>query len=260
MAGNEDRDVSASASLRGLSSSSRGGLVARGQEGQGDASDRSTNIDATPPPLGVRLTCYRLANVVIIFLFGITKKGVLAYQGQSIALTTLDWVGALLVAVLYRVGLYERVAWVHEFDLAPAIGYSIKRAIGTFMSGFLVRPFAWLSFVMLASSVLSPISSYILKGISLHLSPVAAIAVTCGLCFPLASLMTVIIQYIRYSQTETGHLQRAMRFMDKYGYLIPLEEGYMGRFGMVGMIVGALSLIPIYCSPIAAFYFIYIYA
>jgi hypothetical protein len=65
------------------------------------------------------------------------------------------------------------------------------------MSGFLVRPFAWLSFVMLASSILSPISSYILNGISLHLSPVAAIAVTCGLCFPLASLMTVIIQYVR---------------------------------------------------------------
>jgi hypothetical protein len=52
-----------------------------------------------PPPLGVKLTGYRLLNMMTVFSFGITK-GILAYLGQSTAPTTLDWVSGALLAVV----------------------------------------------------------------------------------------------------------------------------------------------------------------
>ena len=61
--------------------------------------DGSADIDVTPPPLGVKLTCYRLLNMMTIFSFGITK-GILAYMGQSTAPTTLDWVSGALLAIV----------------------------------------------------------------------------------------------------------------------------------------------------------------
>jgi hypothetical protein len=68
-----------------------------GQEEHDD--DRSADRDATPPPLGVKFTVYRLLMMMIILFFGITK-GILSYMGQSTAPTALDWVsGALLAAV-----------------------------------------------------------------------------------------------------------------------------------------------------------------
>lgn len=70
-----------------------------GQENQGDASDRSANINVTRPPLGVKLTFYRLVNMMTIFIIGIVK-GILSYQGKVIAPTTLDWVGGALLAAL----------------------------------------------------------------------------------------------------------------------------------------------------------------
>ena len=54
--------------------------------------------DATPP-LGVKLSCYRLINVSTLFSIGIIKA-VLAYKGQSITPTTLDWVGGTLLAAV----------------------------------------------------------------------------------------------------------------------------------------------------------------
>ena len=59
--------------------------------------DPSADTDATPPPLGVKLTVLRLLNVTMILSFGI-PKAVLAYKGQSIAPTTLDWIGGTLLA------------------------------------------------------------------------------------------------------------------------------------------------------------------
>ena len=51
------------------------------------------------PPLGVKLTCYRLLNLTTLLSFGIIK-GILTYMGQSTAPTTLDWIsGSLLAAV-----------------------------------------------------------------------------------------------------------------------------------------------------------------
>jgi len=67
------------------------------QEGYGD--NRSADMDATPPPLGVKLTGYRLLNMTTVFSFGIAK-GILTYMGQSTAPTTLDWVAGALLAVV----------------------------------------------------------------------------------------------------------------------------------------------------------------
>jgi hypothetical protein len=62
-------------------------------------SDRSVDMDDMPPPLGVKLTGYRLVFMVTVLLFG-TVKTILTYMGQSIAPTTLDWVaGTFLTAV-----------------------------------------------------------------------------------------------------------------------------------------------------------------
>ncbi|KAI0252316.1 hypothetical protein BJV78DRAFT_370620 [Lactifluus subvellereus] len=57
-------------------------------------------------------------------------------MGQSIALTTLDWIaGALLTIALYWIGLYESIdakswEWFFHVDLAHSISYSAKRFIG----------------------------------------------------------------------------------------------------------------------------------
>ncbi|KAH9985921.1 hypothetical protein BJV77DRAFT_1071211 [Russula vinacea] len=45
--------------------------------------------DGLPPPLGVKLTGYRLLNMSVVFVFGITKA-ILTYMGQSAVPTTLD--------------------------------------------------------------------------------------------------------------------------------------------------------------------------
>ncbi|KAH9001844.1 hypothetical protein EDB86DRAFT_404581 [Lactarius hatsudake] len=77
------------------------GLAARCQESDqeehGDV--RLANRDATPPPLGAKLTSYRLLNITIVFSFGIAKA-ILTYKGQSTAPRTLDWVGGALLTVL----------------------------------------------------------------------------------------------------------------------------------------------------------------
>ena len=51
-------------------------------------------------PLGVKLTMYRLLNIVVISAFGISKA-VCAYHGQSVAPTTLELVGGTFFAVMY---------------------------------------------------------------------------------------------------------------------------------------------------------------
>ena len=59
--------------------------------------DPLADTDAAPPPLGVKLTVLRLLNVTIILSIGISKA-VLTYKGQSIAPTTLEWIGGTLLA------------------------------------------------------------------------------------------------------------------------------------------------------------------
>jgi len=57
-------------------------------------------MDVTPPPLGVKLTGYRVIFITIVSFFG-TVKTILSYKGgQSIAPTILDWVSAPPPAVV----------------------------------------------------------------------------------------------------------------------------------------------------------------
>ena len=56
-------------------------------------------MDITPPPLGVKLTGYRLVFMTTVFSFG-TVKTILTYKGQSIAPTTLDWVAGTFLTVV----------------------------------------------------------------------------------------------------------------------------------------------------------------
>ena len=68
-----------------------------GQEGHGN--DCLADMDATPPPLGVKLTAYRLVFMTTVLSFG-TAKSILAYKVQSIAPTTLDWVSGTFLTVV----------------------------------------------------------------------------------------------------------------------------------------------------------------
>ena len=61
--------------------------------------DSSADTDAIPPPLGVKLTGYRLFFVTIVFSFGVAKS-ILAYKGLSIAPTTLDWVSGTFLTIV----------------------------------------------------------------------------------------------------------------------------------------------------------------
>ena len=70
-------------------------------------------LDAAPP-LGVKLTVYRLLNMSTMLSFCFAK-GVLTYKGLSIVPTMLDWVSGGLLAVV----------WVN-------LGNSFMRAEGTY--------------------------------------------------------------------------------------------------------------------------------
>ena len=56
-------------------------------------------MNTTPPPLGVKLTSYRLVFMTIIFSFG-AAKSILTYKNQSFALTTLDLISGTLVTLV----------------------------------------------------------------------------------------------------------------------------------------------------------------
>lgn len=57
------------------------------------------NSDAMLPPLGVKLTRYKLVNMMMMFAFCITK-GILTYEGQSTMPTMLDWISGGVLAVV----------------------------------------------------------------------------------------------------------------------------------------------------------------
>ncbi|KAF8460710.1 hypothetical protein DFH94DRAFT_123393 [Russula ochroleuca] len=91
-------------------------------------SRHESTSDGLPPPLGVKLTGYRLLNMSVVFVFGLTKA-ILTYMGWSVMPTTLDWVsGAFLAVCLYWIGLYEPVCskkleWFFQVDVTRAICY-----------------------------------------------------------------------------------------------------------------------------------------
>jgi len=251
MPGNEDRDSSSfsEAPSAGESSSDRSvGLAASSQEEEYN-DDRSADMDATSPPLGVNLTCYRLLNVTTVFGFGITK-GVLTYMGQSTAPTTLDWVsGALLAVALYWIGLYEernskKWEWFFQVDLAPAIGYSTKRVVGGVM-GVLFS----LRGALLITS-LSSLPVFLLAHVVSHVPLDAWLGVYVGFTVCAHSLW----HWTQRVRARVWAWQCAMRFVDEYGPGAPLEEQYEW-FGAVGAIVGFFCGITLVWLPLAVVYF-----
>jgi len=98
---------------------------------------RSEDTDATLPPLGVKLTGYRLFFMTTVFSFG-AAKSILAFKNQSTTSTALDWVsGTFLTLALYWIGLYEesnKWKWFFQVDLAPTIGHCAMRVVGEFIS------------------------------------------------------------------------------------------------------------------------------
>ncbi|KAF8258969.1 hypothetical protein EI94DRAFT_1618631 [Lactarius quietus] len=116
-------------------------------EGHGGG-DCSADKDVRPPPLGVKLTGYRLLFMTTVFSFG-TAKGILTYMGQSIAPNTLDWVsGTFLAVVLYWIGLYEerdsnKWRWFFQVNLSPAIAHCAKRVVGCLVGGGMYTCILW---------------------------------------------------------------------------------------------------------------------
>jgi len=94
------------------------------------------------PPLGAKLTCYRLLNLTTIILWAV-PKAILSYKNRSVAGTTVDLLAALCVVALYWVGLFEERSgrnWdlFFQVDLAPAFGHSAKRFVGGVVSALSV--------------------------------------------------------------------------------------------------------------------------
>jgi len=216
------------------------------QEGHGD--DRSADMDATPPPLGVKLTVYRLVFMTTVLSFG-AAKSILTYKGQSIAPTTLDWVsGSFLTVVLYWLGLYEdsiKWKWFFQFDLAPAIGYCAMRAVAEFI--WLVLEFGDGPIVGSLCLWLFCLFAYVLgchfPHVSISLGAVFAVQFSLGLC---ALLTWRVLRRIARPVLDRGR-ECAMGFVDIYR---PKRYEWSGA---VGTIVRFFCRIALTCLPVVVF-------
>ncbi|KAH9060680.1 hypothetical protein EDB87DRAFT_1614773 [Lactarius vividus] len=206
------------------------------------SSGRSVDTDPTLPPLGVKITGYRLLNMMTVFSFG-SAKAILTYMGQSAAPTTLDWVaGTLLAVLLYWIGLYEqgntkKWEWFFRVDLAPGIDHCTKRVVG----GFLGTLF-YIDFLFIAPPLIGLLGCLV---VCLHdESP------------PLGSFGIAVSVYLLYfcvgvftglgriqADNWGSHWQRLIRFVDNYGPMAPLVEEHEWS-GEVGAIVGFFSMDP----------------
>jgi hypothetical protein len=61
--------------------------------------DLEENAVGASPPLGIKLTGYRLLNMIVLLGFGLAKF-ILSLQGQSVAPTGLEWVAGSALAAL----------------------------------------------------------------------------------------------------------------------------------------------------------------
>ena len=98
MSGNEARNTSSSSEQIPLEALGPSERRTNDQEGHATVNDSLADMAATPPPLGVKLTVYRLFNMTAMFAFCI-EKDILAYKSQSITPTTLDLVSGVLAVV-----------------------------------------------------------------------------------------------------------------------------------------------------------------
>ncbi|KAF8260542.1 hypothetical protein EI94DRAFT_1748173 [Lactarius quietus] len=225
-------------------------------------------MDARPPPLGVKLTGYRLLFIATVFSFG-TVKGILTYMGQSIAPNTLDWVsGTLLAVVLYWIGLYEerdsyKWRWFFKVDLSPAIGHYAKRVVGGAMwplllLGRALRIVLW-SLLLFFQVDFAPAMGYFAKrgvggffGLLLFFDNPYRIVFA---AFWLAC-STVDIQLTRRVRVLgwEWEWEPATHFVNNYGPSGPDDEEYE-CFGFMGMFVGFFCAVAFLLLPFVAVLF-----
>jgi hypothetical protein len=67
--------------------------------GNGDPDDPEENEVDASLPLGVKLTAYRLLNLVVLLAIGLAKF-ILSLKGQSVAPSGLEWAGGSVLAAL----------------------------------------------------------------------------------------------------------------------------------------------------------------
>lgn len=211
------------------------GLTASSQEENCHDPSVDVQVDVTPP-LGVKLTVYRLLNTATILTF-CAAKGILTYKGFSTVPTMLDWVsGGVLAVVLYWVGLYEgqdskKWEWFFQVDLAPAFGYCTKCVIGAALWLLFYKDLFSLS---LESSVSGLVAGLLGCFPSYTAMPVGAkLGIWLGMAVFAFGFQYFLSALTRQVQTRTW----AIVLVDDYGPSVPLAEQYWW-FGLTGTVVG----------------------
>ena len=68
----------------------------------GDLASESQHLPVEPrPPMLIKVTGYRLLNLIVILAFGLSK-GVMEYMGRSLVSTTLDWIIGIMLTIAYN--------------------------------------------------------------------------------------------------------------------------------------------------------------
>jgi len=212
-------------------------------------------MNATPPPLGAKLTGYRLAVIMAVLIFG-SIKIIVTYMGQSVAPTALEWfLGTCLIIVILWIGVYkdqDRWKWFFQDDFAPAIGYFAKRVVGGAM---------WLLFCRNGIPVLSSLGllagllgGHIISHYFPDVSLVAMIAfgIIVGLC--LTFLWFGVGHMIPRIRVLKWGLKGAEGFVDVYGH--GAAEPY-GWFGAAGTLAGFCCGVALLLLPSVVFYICY---
>ncbi|KAF8266038.1 hypothetical protein EI94DRAFT_242838 [Lactarius quietus] len=192
--------------------------------------DRSVDVEATPP-LGVKLTVYRLLNMATMFSFCVAK-GILTYDGVSTLPTTLDWVsGGVLADILYWVGLYEsrdskKWGWFFQVDLAPGICTFSKHVVGGAL---------WLLFfdnnlfIISLNGSVSGLLAGLLSYFPSHMSVVGKLGIILGIIVLVFGFQYCIGVLTRQVRAQAWASRWAIDLVDNYGHGAPLAERYCGR-------------------------------
>jgi len=210
-------------------------------------------MDATPPPLGAKLTVYRLVFMTTVLSFGAVKS-ILAYKGQSIAPTTLDWVsGTFLTVVLYWLGLYEgssKWKWFFQVDFAPALGYCAMRAVAEFI---------WLLFDLdglpIVSSLINSLNwlfVYVSVCYLPHVSPLSGAGIAVGFSIVFWTMLIGLVVRLTARRVLNRGRKCAMGFVDIYAPSARHAERYES-FGAVGTRVRFVCGIALIFLPFVVF-------
>ena len=81
--------------------------------------------DDTAPPLGVKLTVYRLLNMTTMISFCFAK-GILTYKGLSTVPTTLDWVSGGVLAAAWVYLVHFTKSFLLIWRLKSVLGWLVR--------------------------------------------------------------------------------------------------------------------------------------